>query len=94
MSVLRTLSKFVIVIVITLTVSGAACIFIPKRNQLRDLKQLREQYQRDIQSRQSRVQAIRTMQERFRNDPEFVERTARRSRLVRPNETVYVFPSE
>lgn len=91
MSVLRILSRFVIAIVIALTVLGATCIFIPKINQLGDLKRRRDQYQQRIERTQSSIREIQTQQERFRNDPEFVERTARHARLVRPDETVYIF---
>ena len=74
-----------------LLVIGLLCIFVPKCNTLRALQQKRTVLQQENSEIESAVKEMRTMQEEFQSDPEFVERVARESGLIKSNEVVFRF---
>jgi cell division protein FtsB len=45
----------------------------------------------DIARKETRIRELRSNQDRFVNDPDFVEHTAREIGLVTPDETVYEY---
>jgi cell division protein FtsB len=75
-------------------VVGLAYIFFPKLQALRELHQKKERTDEQNRRLEARIAALRLDQERFHSDPSFVERTARESGMVKPNETVFKFAPE
>ena len=74
-----------------LLVIGLLCIFVPKCNSLRALQNKRTALQQENSEIESGIKEMRTMQEKFQSDPDFVERVARESGLIKSNEVVFKF---
>ena len=54
-------------------------------------KEKRAELQNQNNQLKEKLAELRSNQERFRTDPEFVERLARKNRRLRPGEVVFVF---
>lgn len=70
------------------------CIFLPKYHSQRELQRKRAEIEQENRDIEARTKELRIKQEQFRTDPAFVERTARETGMVRPDETVFKFTNE
>ncbi len=91
MSSLNVARKFAWFLLVGLVAAGAACVIVPQCRHLRALQRRREELQEINRKTEELVRELRIRQERFRTEPEFVERTARETGRVKPNEIVYKF---
>jgi cell division protein FtsB len=89
-----TLYRFACALVVLLCAVGLACVFFPKLQALRELHHKKERTEAQNRRVEARIAELRRNQERFHSDPSFVERTARESGMVKPNETVFKFATE
>ncbi len=85
-------TALIVIAVAILTALGMLLFpVIRDANALRDEKAALET---EIALKEDRIQQLKSYQERFINDPDFVEHTARELGLVAPGETVYEFSTE
>jgi cell division protein FtsB len=78
-------------LLIVLCVTGLTCIFLPRCNSLRELQRKRTALREENHVIAERTRELRVSQERFRTEPAFVERTARETGMIRPDETLFKF---
>jgi cell division protein FtsB len=83
--------RFAWLTLVILLAIGLTCVFVPKCNQLRQLQKRKAAIERENRETETRTRELRERQERFRNDPAFVERVAHDMGLVRENEVVFKF---
>lgn len=79
---------FASLLVLLFVAFGVICL--PKYRQLRQLSLKRDLLENRIQVKQQEIADLKRRQQRFREDPEFVERIARQNRRVRPGEIIFV----
>lgn len=65
--------------------------FYPKYSQWRMLEEQRILLGKEILYKGVEVAALRSRQQRFLTDPDFVEIIARQNNRIRPNEIVFIF---
>lgn len=70
------------------------CIFLPKCHIFREMQRKKIEDQEGIRKKEYQIKELRMKQERFSSDPAFVERTARKTGMVRSDETVFKFTNE
>ena len=70
---------------------GLVCIFLPKCHHLRQLQQHKAELQRENRETASLTRALQAKQERFSSDPAYVERVARETGMVKPNEVIFQY---
>ena len=85
------LYRFAWGLLVVLFVVGAACVFVPKGHHLRELQRKRDSLHEDNGRTELITRDLRERQQRFQNDPSFVERTAREAGMIRPNEVVFKY---
>jgi cell division protein FtsB len=88
------LYRFACVLVAILGAVSLAYVFFPKLQALRELHGKKERTEARNRQIEARIAGLRRNQERFHNDPSFVERTARESGMVKPTETVFKFATD
>lgn len=79
-----------IVVVVSLVI-GVVCVFLPKCYSYQELKRRKQALEESNTKMEASIRAIEKKQERFRSDPEYVERVAREQGMVKPGETVFRF---
>jgi cell division protein FtsB len=79
-----------IVVIVALTI-GIVCVFLPKCYSYQELKKRRQALEESNVRTEARIRGLERRQERFRTDPEYVERVAREQGMVKPGETVFRF---
>jgi len=78
-------------LIFVLLAIGLVCIFLPKCNSLREMQRKKAEIERENTGTEERILELSTKREKFKSDPAFVERTARETGMIRPDETVYKF---
>lgn len=68
---------------------GLLCIFAPKVHGLRSMHRKKGALEDDIAVLETKIQDLQVKQARFKNDPGFVEHTARQTGRVKPGEVVF-----
>ena len=66
----------------------------PKYYQMKGLDQQRSELMRRVDYKNHQLKLLKDKQQRFKTDPEYVERVARMNRRVREGELVFVFDAE
>ena len=66
-------------------------ILIPVIRNANALRTEKAALETEIAAKEERILQLKSYQERFINDPDFVEHTARQLGLVAPGETIYEF---
>lgn len=85
-------TALLVIAIAILTALGMVLIpVIRDANELRDEK---AELENRIAAKEARIRELKEYQERFINDPDFVEHTARQLGLVAPGETVYEFDDD
>lgn len=87
----RTVYKLALVLLFVLFAVVLACVFLPKSRELQGLQKTKMELERENRLTEEQIAELRAKRERFESDPAYVERTARREGMVRPDETVYKF---
>jgi cell division protein FtsB len=86
------LYRFAWIVVIVSCVIAIVCVFLPKAHNYRDLQKRKMALQESNMRMETRVHQLELNQQRFRNDPDFVERIAREQGMAKPGETIFRFP--
>ncbi len=87
-----TLYRVCFVILVLLLVFGLASVFVPLFRENRDRERKVTTLQEEIDVKNAEIIHLRKQQEKFQNDPTFVENLARDEfGKVRPGETIYRF---
>ncbi len=77
-----------------LLLTGSAFIFVPRYQELQELQRRETALLDQIRQKEEILRSLRIKQERFENDPEFVERIAHDIGMARPNEVIYRYSNE
>ncbi len=91
MSTWRLIYRFSWALLGVLVVIGLLCVFTPKCRSLTRLQKTRAEIEQQNADKEDEIKDLKVKQERFTTEPAFVERTARESGMVSPNEIVYKF---
>lgn len=86
----RLFKAFFLVGFVAIVVTGFA-VSLPKHRQAAGLRAERERILRRIEEKKREIEEIKSKQQRFNSDREFVETLARQNRRVFPGELVFVF---
>ncbi|MFC1498712.1 septum formation initiator family protein [Verrucomicrobiota bacterium] len=89
-----TICRSGIVILAVLFVIAVICFFMPKCNKLRQMHEQKIEDRKEIKEMETKITRVTKNRERFKNDPTFVEHTAREIGKVKPNETVFIFTNK
>ena len=73
---------------------GLVCIFLPKCHHLRQLQQRKAALQAENRETEALTRALQAKQERFGADPSYVERVARETGMVKPDEIVFQYTNQ
>lgn len=85
--------RFAWIVVIVSAIIGVVCVFLPKCHNFQELQKRKSTIEESNTRMEARIREMEKRQQRFKTDPEFVERIAREQRMVKPGETVYMFPA-
>lgn len=70
---------------------GLVCIFLPRCHHLRQLQQRKAELQAENRETEAMTRALQAKQKRFSTDPAYVERVARETGMVKPDEVVFQY---
>lgn len=87
------LYRFAWIVVIVSCVIAVVCVFLPKAHSYRELQKRKMALEEANARMEARIRQLDLNQQRFRNDPEFVERIAREQGMAKPGETIFRFPA-
>jgi cell division protein FtsB len=90
MMVMRVLQGLFIALILALVV----LMFEPKLQEYQNLRRLEAQRREEVREQEERHKALRLKQERFVNDPRFVETLAHDLGLARSNEVLFRIQTE
>jgi len=91
MTLLQMIYRTSLIVIAIAILTAFGMILIPVVRDARNLRAEKAAIQTDIARKETRIRELKAFQERFVNDPDFVEHTARQLGLVAPGETVYEF---
>ena len=83
--------RFAWLMLAVLLVIGLTCVFVPKCNELRQLQKRKAAIEQENRATDSLTRELRQKQERFKNEPAYVERVAHDMGMVKENEIVFKF---
>ncbi len=86
--------RFALGLLIVLVTIIAICIFIPQIQRVRELDRKIAELEQSVNEVEAATKELQIKQERFVTDPAFVERTAKESGLLKPDEIVFKFTNE
>lgn len=82
----------IVIAIAILTALGM--VLVPVIQNANSLREEKASLEDEIARKEERIRELKSYQDRFVNDPDFVEHTARELGLVMPGETVYEFEEE
>jgi cell division protein FtsB len=85
--------RFAWILMCVLCAVALLCVFVPKCRSLRALHDQNVRVEEENRRIEERIRTLRVKRERFASDPSFVERTARETGMVKPDETIFKFVS-
>jgi len=88
---LSIMSQVTVAVIILLSVGVGYFVFLPKYTQWHALEKRRDVLSREIALKEAEIRSLKSRQQRFKTDPDFVEVVARQSKRIRPNEILFVF---
>jgi len=91
MTLLQIIYRTSLVVIAIAILAAFAMILIPVVRHATALRNEKSTLEAEIAQKEGRIRQLRAYQERYVNDPDFVEHTARELGLVTPGETVYEF---
>lgn len=83
------LYRFAWIVVIISCVIAIVCVFLPKAHNYQELQKRKVAIEESNARMEARVRQLDMNQQRFRSDPEFVERIAREQGMAKPGETIF-----
>lgn len=86
--------RFAWIVLIILFGIGLVCVFLPKYNSLCELQRRKAELQEQNRQTAALTTEFQLKQERFRTDAAFVERVARETGMVKPDEIVFHFSND
>ncbi len=78
--------RFAMALLIVLLVVGLIFVFLPPSHEIRQYHRKRVELTTENVRLEEQVRALKEKQDQFRNDPAFVERTAREAGMIKSNE--------
>jgi cell division protein FtsB len=87
------LYRFAWLVVFASCVVAVIFVFLPKARDYQDLQKRKQALEQGNAKLETQIRGLERNQQRFRADPEFVERVAREQGMAKPGETVFRFPS-
>jgi cell division protein FtsB len=94
MSIWNVIYRFTWVVLTGMILVAFGIMFWPLVMEHRALQQKETELLESIRTDELRIRELKLKQERFANDPDFVERIAHDIGLARPNETIFRFVDE
>lgn len=85
------LYRFAWIIVIVCCAIAVICVFVPRAHTHQELQRRKRLLEEGNARLESKIRDLDEKQQRFRSDPEFVERIARRQGMAKPGETIFRF---
>ena len=73
---------------------GLIFIFLPKCNQVREFQKKKTEYTDQRRTKQEGIQDLKTKQQQFKSDPDFVERVARKNDMIKRDEVIFKFTNK
>lgn len=70
---------------------GLICVFLPRCHHLRQLQRHKAELQAENRETEALTRALQEKQKRFNTDPAYVERVARETGMVKPDEVVFQY---
>ena len=89
MSYWAVIRRFTWIVTAVLLVIGLVTLFMPKCRSFQSLQARRFNLTEDNDKLRGQIRELQQNQQRFKTDPEFVERLAREQGRVKPGETLY-----
>ncbi|TFH17994.1 MAG: hypothetical protein E4H02_01260 [Lentisphaerales bacterium] len=80
--------KFTWLLIVAGCVIGLLCVFLPKYAEFKHLQEKQLQYEEELRLKEAELMEYRRNQELFSTNREFVEETARKSGMIKTNETL------
>lgn len=77
------------VILVAIAIATVARLFYPKWIEYREVQEEQALLEEDIRLKEELIKRYRYKQERFKNDPRFVERMAHEAGLAKDNEIIF-----
>jgi cell division protein FtsB len=67
------------------------CVFVPRAHTHQELQRRKRALEEGNARLESKIRQLDEKQQRFRTDPDFVERIAREQGMAKPGETIFRF---
>ena len=80
--------RFTWILIVAVCVVGLVCLFLPRYSEYRTLQQQRDKLAEDIRRNEERRKQLLLQQEKFRTDPDYVEKIARDDGRIAPDQSV------
>lgn len=94
MTLTQMIYRTALIVIAFAILTALGMVLIPVISNANALREEKATLEAEIAAKEERIQQLKSYQERFINDPDFVEHTARELGLVAPGETVYEFSNE
>ena len=94
MDILVKVYKWGLVLLVLISIAGMAILFLPKFRNIRELQRQKSALEIENQNIEQQTKQLRLKREKIKTDPEFIERVARESGRVKPNEVIFKFTDE
>ncbi len=91
MNIWSTIYKGAWVVLLIVVAATIMRLFTPKWNEFRAVQETKSRLEEEIRLTEELISNYRQKQERFQNDPLFVERMAHEAGLAKDNETIFRF---
>jgi cell division protein FtsB len=79
------------IVVLVCCAIAVLCVFVPRAHNHQELQKRKRTVEENNARLESRIRELDEKQQRFRSDPEFVERIAREQGMAKPGETIFRF---
>lgn len=91
MTLTQIIYRTALIVIAIAILTALAMVLLPVISNANALRAEKSGQEAEIAAKEARIQQLKSYQERFITDPDFVEHTARELGLVAPGETVYEF---
>jgi cell division protein FtsB len=91
MTVFQIIYRTSLIVIAIAILTALGMILVPVINNANELRSEKASLEEEIAKKEERIRQLKSYQDRFVNDPDFVEHTARELGLITPGETVYEF---
>ncbi len=91
MTVVQIIYRSSVIAIAIAILTALGMLLIPVVQNANELRSEKTDLESEIFQKEARIRELKSYQERFVNDPDFVEHTARELGLVMPEETMYNF---